>query len=123
MRAMPVFSILSAVAVAACLALSAPPAAAAGPACPVGPYQVKSITKTYRDAARANRSVGVRIFYPTVSSTSSAIVTGCSLPVISFGCGSSGTDVDGSNFDHLTKVRWGRRGGTTAGTTPSAYWA
>ena len=42
---------------------------------------------------------------------------------VAFGCGSSGAVADGSNFDHLTKVRWGRRGGTTAGTTPSAYWA
>ena len=41
---------------------------------------------------------------------------------MSFGCGSSGADVDGSNSDHLTRVRWGRRGsgGRGMGTAPSA---
>ena len=48
---------------------------------------VKSVTKTYRDAARANRSVGVTVHYPTASSTSTAIVTGCGFPVVSFGHG------------------------------------
>ena len=43
--------------------------------------------------------------------------------LISFGCGSSGADVDGSNSDHLTRVRWGRRGssgGRGEGRAPSA---
>ena len=40
-----------------------------------------------------------------------------------YGCGSSGADVDGSNSDHWTRVRWGRRGssgGRGEGRAPSA---
>lgn len=86
MRTQLVTPYLVAAVVAASLAFAAwsPPAHAA---CPAGPYPIKSVTKTYRDAARANRSVGVKIFYPGASSASSAIVTGCNLPVISFGHG------------------------------------
>jgi dienelactone hydrolase len=55
--------------------------------CPTGPYTVKSVAKTYRDAARGNRSVGATVYYPTASSSSTAIIAGCSFPVISFGHG------------------------------------
>lgn len=52
-----------------------------------GPFTVRSATKTYTDAARGNRRVGATVYYPSASSSSSAIVTGCNLPVVSFGHG------------------------------------
>lgn len=48
---------------------------------------VKSVSKTYRDPARGNRSVSVTVHYPTASSSSSTIVGGCGFPVVSFGHG------------------------------------
>ncbi len=50
-------------------------------------FAVRSVTKTYTDTARANRRVGVTVFFPTTSSSSNVIVKGCNLPVVSFGHG------------------------------------
>jgi len=51
-----------------------------------GPFTVRSATRTYVDAARANRRVGATVYFPTSGSRTS-IVAGCNLPVVSFGHG------------------------------------
>lgn len=58
----------------------------ASAACDSGLF-AKSVTKTYRDPARGNRSVGVTIHYPALTSSSTTIAPGCAFPVVSFGHG------------------------------------
>lgn len=73
------FALVAGLVLAACAA----PALAA---CDSG-LSVKSVSKTYRDTARAGRSVGATVYYPTAGSTSTAIMTGCNFPVVAFGHG------------------------------------
>jgi dienelactone hydrolase len=85
MRNQPVLARFAAVALASGLAFAGYGATAFA-ACNSG-LTVKSVTKTYKDATRSNRSVAATIYYPTASSSSTTIVTGCNFPVISFGHG------------------------------------
>jgi len=65
-----------------------------------GPYAIRSVTKSYIDTARANRSVGVTVHFPVASSTSTAIVPGCAFPVIAFG---HGFTIGNSAYGFLTQ--------------------
>lgn len=67
-------------------ALAIPSTTVAQAAC-AGPFSVRTVSKTYVDASRANRNVTMSVSYPTASSSSTAIVAGCNFPVVSFGHG------------------------------------